>query len=72
MSDKAIAWVLVAIIFVIGGCFGFVGGCSYQTYKEERAWEELRITDTECEYDTQEDYEEAMMETHEGYASAVS
>ena len=66
MRNKTIAWLLIAIILIIGGCLGFIAGCSYHAYVEEKAWEGLRITDTECEY------EEAMMHSYEGYASAVS
>lgn len=72
MRDKTIAWLLVAIILIIGGCLGFIVGCSYHAYVEGKAWEELRITDTECEYSSQLEYEEAMMYSYEGHAAAIS
>lgn len=72
MRDKTIAWLLIAIIFIIGGCLGFIAGWSYRIYVEGKAWEELRITNTECEYSSQLEYEEAMMYSYEGYASAIS
>lgn len=70
MNKKGIIFMIC--IFIIGGIFGFFSGCVYEAYQQDKAWEELRITDTECEYSSQLEYEEAMMHSYEGYASAVS